>query len=109
MGLFYFFIVGIIFTLMSLEHNSVFTPKKLLINKYEKATSAKVIFGVLTAWFFAANALLFFYLSNTFIHESIEDSAKLVKTILKLVNYVNILVMPFLLFKRMLEGAKGKQ
>jgi hypothetical protein len=109
MDLFYFFILGIIFTLMSLEHNNVFTPKKLLINKHEKATSAKVIFGILTAWFFAANALLFFYISRTFINENIEESAILVKTILKLVNYVNILVMPFLLFKRMLEGEKNKQ
>lgn len=109
MDLFYFFILGIIFTLMSLEHNNVFTSKKLLINKHEKATSAKVIFGILTAWFFAANALLFFYVSNTFIRESIQESAVLVKTMLQLVNYVNIFIMPFLLFKRILEGDKNKQ
>jgi len=109
MDLFYFFILGIIFTLMSLEHNNVLTSKQLLINKHEKASFSKVIFGILTAWFFAANALLFFYLSNTFIRESIQESAVLVRTMLQLVNYVNIFIMPFLLFKRMLEGAKGKQ
>ena len=109
MDLFYFFFLGIIFTLMSLENNNVLISKELLINKHEKATSSKVIFGILTAWFFAANALLFFYLSRTFIRESIEDSATLVKTMLQLVNYVNIFIMPFLLFKRILERDKSKQ
>jgi hypothetical protein len=109
MGLLYFFFLGIIFTLMSLDNNNVFTSKKLLSSKEKKAPFLKVIFGILTAWFFAGNALLFLYISVFFINNEIDDSAKLVKFIFRLVNFINIFVMPFLLFKKVLVRDKNKE
>lgn len=108
MDLLYFFFLGIIFTLMSLDNNNAFTSKKLLINKDKKAPVLKVIFGILTAWFFAANALLFLYISVFFINNEIDNSAKLVKIVFRLVNFINIFIMPFLLFRKVLVRDKNK-
>jgi hypothetical protein len=109
MGLLYFFFLGIIFTLMSLDNNNAFTSKKLLINKDKKAPVLKVIFGILTAWFFAGNALLFFWISGSFINSNKYNITKFVKNIFQLVNFINVFIMPFLLFKRVLVRDKNKE
>ena len=109
MGILYFFFLGIIFTMMSLENNNALVSKKLLINKHEKAPTSKVIFGILTAWFFAGNALLFLNMTLFFITQNIEHSSKLVNTIFKYVSLINIFVMPFVLYKKMLIRDKNKQ
>jgi hypothetical protein len=109
MGLLYFFFLGIIFTLMSLDNNNVFTSKKLLSSKEKKAPFLKVIFGILTAWFFAGNALLFFWITGYFINSNKYNITKFVKIIFQLVNFINVFIMPFLLFKRVLVRNKNKE
>lgn len=108
MDLLYFFSLGIIFTLMSLDHNNALKPNDLRYNKDEKVSPFKIIFDILIAWFFAGNALFFLYLSFSFINNNISDFPKFTRCIIQSVNLINIFIMPFVLFKRILARDKNK-
>ena len=108
MDLLYFFAVGVIFTLMSLDNNNALKSKDLLCYKDKKAPGFKILFDILMAWFFAGNALLFLYLSFSFINNNISHLPKFTRCIILSVNLINIFIMPFVLFKRILARDKNK-
>ena len=109
MDLLYFFFLGIIFTLISLDYNNALKPNNLRYNKDEKVSTFKIIFDVLIAWFFAGNALFFLYLSYSFINNNISLFPKFTRSIILSVNLINIFIMPFLLFTRALVRDKIKK
>jgi len=94
---------------MSLDNNNALKSKKLLSYKDKKAPGFKIIFDILIAWFFAGNALFFLYLSISFINNDMRNLPRFIKNIILLINSINIFIMPFLLFKRVLVRDKNKR
>lgn len=93
---------------MSLDNNNAIKSKELQCYKDEKAPGFKIFFDILIAWFFAGNALFFLYLSIFFINDYLSNLSKMVRNIILIVNFINIFVMPFFLFKRVLIRDKYK-
>lgn len=109
MDLLYFLFLGIIFTLMTLDNNNALKSKNLLSYKDKKASGFKIFFDILISWFFAGNALFFLYLSFSFTNNYMRNFPVFIKNIILLVNFINVFVMPFLLFKRVVIRDKSKQ
>jgi hypothetical protein len=109
MDLLYFFFLGIIFTLMSLDNNNALKSKELRYNKDEKAPAFKIIFDILIAWFFAGNALFFLHVSVSLINNYMSNLPRFSRNIILLVNLINIFIMPFILFKRVLIRDKNQR
>lgn len=105
--IFIFFLVGIIFTLMSLEDNYVFTPKHL-IYKDKKQPFLKVIFDILIAWCFAANTTFFLYILYDVFYFYINQGPKFIKICFIILELINSSVMPILLYKRIFLKNKNK-
>jgi hypothetical protein len=108
MDLLYFFSVGVIFTLMSLDNNNALKSKDLLCYKDKKAPGFKIFYDILIAWFFAGNALFFLYLWTFVMRVGISDASIFVRIIILSVFLINTFIMPFVLFKRVLVSDKNK-
>lgn len=109
MDLLYFFLLGIIFSFMSLDNNNAIKSKDLLCYKDKKAPSFKIFFDILIAWFFAGNALFFLYLSLYLINNYIPGLPRFTRNIILSVTFINIFIMPFFLFNRVLLRNKRKE
>ncbi len=102
-----FFLVGIIFTLMSLENNYVFTPKHL-IYKDKKPSFFKIIFDIIIVWYFVANTVVFFYISYDVLYPYVYQGPKFIKIVFTLFVLTNAFITPFLLYKRLIFKNKNK-